>query len=104
MSILGIIIEQVAGMGYEAYLKQNLFEPNSIREIGYHPAGAQNDSIAHGYQNGRDWGTIPQHIAAAGDGPYWNLKANGGLEASLNDMFLWANAFTNHTLLLLFEQ
>ena len=35
----------------------------------------------------------------AGGGPYWNLKGNGGLEASLNDMSLWANSFTNKTIL-----
>ena len=60
---------------------------------------SKNDSIAHGYQDGKDWGTIPQHIVAVGNEPYWNLKANGGLEASLNDIFLWANAFTNHNIL-----
>ncbi len=99
MSILGIIIEQVSGVSYEAFLHQNLFEPNNIHGIGYHASDYKNDSIAHGYQNGKDWGTIPQHIVAAGNEPYWNLKANGGLEASLNDIFLWANAFTNHSIL-----
>ena len=99
MSVLGIIIEKVSGMGYESFLKKNLFEPIGISGIGYHSPPAKNDSIAHGYQNGKDWGTIPQHIAAAGNEPYWNLKANGGLEASMNDMFLWASAFTNHTIL-----
>ena len=99
MSILGIIIEQVSGMNYETFLKQNLFVPNNIQDIGYHTSNSKNDSIAHGYQDGKDWGTIPQHIAAIGKEPYWNLKANGGLEASLNDIFLWANAFTNNAIL-----
>jgi CubicO group peptidase (beta-lactamase class C family) len=99
MSILGIIIEQVSGMDYELFLKQNLFEPNNIHGIGFHTSGSENDSIAHGYQDGKDWGTIPQHIASAGNQPYWNLKANGGLEASLDDIFLWANGITNHTIL-----
>lgn len=99
MSILGIIIEQVSGMSYEAFLKQSLFEPNNIYGIGYHTSDSNNDTIAHGYKNGEDWGTVPQHIVAVGNEPYWNLKANGGLEASLNDIFLWANAFSNHTIL-----
>lgn len=84
-------------MDYESYLKRNLFEPIGIIGIGYHVSAS--DSIAHGYQNGKDWGTIPQHISSVGNEPYWNLKATGGLEASLNDIFLWANAFTNHTIL-----
>ncbi len=99
MSILAIIIEQVSGMSYETFLKQNLFEPNNIHGIGYHTSDSKNDSIAHGYQDGKDWGTIPQHIVAVGSEPFWNLKANGGLQASLNDIFLWANAFTNHAIL-----
>ncbi len=99
MSVLGIIIEQVSGMNYESFLKKNLLEPIGIAGIGYHSPVSKTDTVAHGYQNGKDWGTIPKHIATAGSEPYWNLKANGGLEASLDDMFLWANALTNNTIL-----
>lgn len=99
MSILAIIIEQVSGLDYEAFLKKELFQPLAIQSIGYHFPSSKNDTIAHGYKNGQDWGTHQQHFMEAGGGSYWNLKGNGGLEASLNDMFLWANAFTNHTVL-----
>lgn len=98
MSILAIIIEQVSGMEYEAYLGKNLFEPAGIN-IAYHYPASATDTLAVGYQNGKRWGTHQQHFKDAGGGPYWNLKGNGGLEASLNDMFLWANAITNHTVL-----
>ncbi|MEP6713199.1 MAG: serine hydrolase [Ferruginibacter sp.] len=99
MSVLGIIIEQVSGMSYESFLKKNLFDPIGIAGIGYHTPVSKTDTVAHGYQNGKDWGTIPLHIAAVGNEPYWNLKANGGLEVSLDDMTIWANAFTNNTIL-----
>lgn len=99
MSILGIIIEAVSGTDYESFLQQNLFVPAGINGIGYRVSTAEKDSLAHGYQNGKDWGTIPQHIKAAGNGPYWNLKANGGLEASLDDLFLWINAISRHSIL-----
>lgn len=98
-SILGIIIEQVSGLDYEGYLKTNLFEPAGIKNIGYHYPIAQADTIAIGYQNGKKWGTHQQHFEEAGGGPYWNLKANGGLEASLDEMFLWVNSFSDHTVL-----
>ena len=98
-SILGIIIEQVSGLDYEQFLKLNLFQPLGIKSIGYHFPVALNDTIAIGYQNGKTWGTHQQHFEKAGGGPYWNLKANGGLEVSLNEMFLWLNSFTNHTIL-----
>jgi CubicO group peptidase (beta-lactamase class C family) len=98
-SILGIIIEKVSGLDYEQYLKNYLFEPLKIKGIGYHFPAASNDTIAIGYQDGKKWGTHQQHFEQAGGGPYWNLKANGGLEVSLNDMFLWINSFTLHTIL-----
>jgi len=99
MSILGIIIEQVSGLDYEQFLKQNLFEPIGIKNIGYHYPMLKDDKIAIGYQNSKKWGTHQLHFEQAGGGPYWNLKANGGLEVSLNEMLIWLNGFTNHTLL-----
>ncbi|HUR10751.1 MAG TPA: serine hydrolase [Flavitalea sp.] len=99
MSLLAIIIEQVSGLDYETYLRRNLFIPIGIKNIGYHYPVAEKDKIAIGYQNGNSWGTHQQHFEEAGGGPYWNLKGNGGLSASLNDMFLWANSFTKHTIL-----
>jgi CubicO group peptidase (beta-lactamase class C family) len=99
MSILGIIIEQVSGLDYDVFLSKELFAPVGIRNIGYHYPVSKQDLVANGYQNGKNWGTHQQHFDKAGGGPFWNLKANGGLEASLDDMFLWANAFTDHTIL-----
>ena len=99
MSILGIIIEQISGMDYEVFLKKHLFEKAGIKNIGYHYPTSKNDTITHGYQGTTDWGTHQQHFAQAGGGPFWNLKANGGLEVSLNEMAIWANAFTENKML-----
>ncbi|MEP7109261.1 MAG: serine hydrolase [Ferruginibacter sp.] len=99
MSILAIIIERVSGLDYEQFLKKELFEPVGIKDIGYQYPVGKGVSIAQGYENGKDWGTHQSHFEKAGGGPYWNLKGNGGLEASLNEMYLWANAFTNKTIL-----
>jgi CubicO group peptidase (beta-lactamase class C family) len=99
MSILAIIVEHVSGLDYETFLKEQLFKPVGIQEIGYHFPANPTDTIAIGYQNGSRWGTHQERFEKAGGGPYWNLKGNGGLEVSLNDMCRWANAFTNHTIL-----
>jgi len=98
-SILGIIIEQVSGLDYEQFIKTNLFQPLGIKDVGYHYPLTSGNTIAIGYQNGKKWGTHQQRFEQAGGGPYWNIKANGGLEASLIEIFLWANSFSNHTLL-----
>lgn len=94
MSILAIIIEQVANTDYEQYLKKNLFEPIGIQGIGYHYPPTKGNTVAIGYQNGVSWGSHLSHFAQVGGGPYWNLKGNGGLEASLQDMEKWINAIT----------
>jgi CubicO group peptidase (beta-lactamase class C family) len=99
MSILAIIIEKVSGMAYEAFLKKELFTPAGIKGIGYHYPAADENNIAVGYRDGKRWGTHQQRFKEAGGGPYWNLKGNGGLEVSLDDMFLWVNAVTNHVIL-----
>jgi CubicO group peptidase (beta-lactamase class C family) len=99
MSILAIIVEQISGLEYEQFMKKYLFDPTGIKNIGYHYPSSKSDTIAIGYQNGNPWGTHQQHYDKAGGGPYWNLKGNGGLEVSLNEMFLWANSITNHTIL-----
>lgn len=98
-SILGIIIEKVSGQDYESYLKAVILKPAGIAGISYFAGEADNNLIAVGYQNSVPWGTHPKHFAAAGGGPYWNLKANGGLEASLSDMERWVIQIDNHTIL-----
>jgi len=99
MSILAIIIEQVSGMDYENYLRKFLFQPAGIEGIGYHYPASGDDTIAVGYKNGVRWGTHQQRFKEAGGGPYWNLKGNGGLEISLNDMIRWVNAVEQHVIL-----
>jgi hypothetical protein len=85
-------------MDYEIFLKNELFKPLGINHIGYQYPPEKDVVIAHGY-NGTDWGTHQSHFESNGGGPYWNLKANGGLEASLEEMAIWLNAFTNKTVL-----
>ena len=99
MSVLTVIIEKISGTDYDTFLKTNLFDPAGIKKIGYRYPQLHSDTIAVGYENGSVWGTHQQHFKTAGGGPYWNLKGNGGLEASLDDMFLWANAFTSNKIL-----
>lgn len=99
MSILGIIIEQVSGLDYESFLKQHLFNPIGIKNIGYHFPKSPDVTIATGYKNGNRWGTHQENFKNSGGGPYWNLKANGGLEASNDELLIWINAISNNTIL-----
>ncbi len=89
MSILAIILEQVTGMSYESFLQKYLFDSAGIKTMGYNYPVKNDSALAHGYDNGKDWGTLQSHYDAAGGGPYWNLKGNGGQYASLEDWYEW---------------
>lgn len=99
MSLLAILVEQISKMDYEAFLKKELFDPVGIRRISYAYPLLPSDTVAQGYDHGSNWGTHQDHFKQSGNGVYWNLKGNGGLEASLNDLYLWINAITQHKVL-----
>lgn len=47
--------------------------------------------VAHGYRGAEDWGTVLGHPIAP-DGPWWVLRANGGIESTAFDMLRWSRA------------
>jgi CubicO group peptidase (beta-lactamase class C family) len=98
-SLLGAIIEIVTGQSYERYLHDQLFVPAGMTKTGYVlPRWAPNE-LAHGYlRNGKDWGTMRDKPWDA-DGPYWHLRANGGILSTAGDMYRWHLALLGETVL-----
>lgn len=95
-SLLGAIIEQVTGQSYERYLHDRLFARAGMTQTGYRiPKFAR---LAHGVRNGEPWGTSLDKAWAA-DGPYWHLRANGGILSTPADMYRWHQALNNDTVL-----
>jgi CubicO group peptidase (beta-lactamase class C family) len=90
-SLLGAVIEQVAGKSYEAYLREALFEPAGMSRTGYRIPAWRPEQIAQGYRGGEKWGTVLERPMAE-DGPYWGLRANGGIHSTLADMLRWHRA------------
>jgi CubicO group peptidase (beta-lactamase class C family) len=97
-SLLGMIVEIASGQPYERYLHDHLFVPAGMMETGYRipawPAGL----APHGYVQDRDWGTMLDKPWAA-DGPYWQLRANGGIESTLWDLYRWHLALGSEAVL-----
>lgn len=88
-SLLAAIVEQTSGVGYEKYLHDNLFAPAGLTKTGYLLPKWGKTDLAHGYlKDGKDWGT-PRDHAWADDGPYWHLRGNGGLLATVGDLYHW---------------
>ncbi|HMW96936.1 MAG TPA: serine hydrolase domain-containing protein, partial [Flavobacteriales bacterium] len=98
-SLLGLIVEQVSGMGYERYLHDSLLVPSGVLHTGYQLPDWSKEELAIGYRkDGTRWGTMLDHPLVNG-GPGWHLRANGGLLSTTHDMAAWINALRTHTVL-----
>ncbi len=95
-SVLGIIIEKLSGMSYEAYLSENLWIPVGMYQTGYQMPSF--GDIAVGYRKDRKWGRTTER-AWANDGPYWHLRANGGVLSTVQDMYKWHLALLENKIL-----
>jgi CubicO group peptidase (beta-lactamase class C family) len=88
-SILAAIVEKASGTSYERFLTSHLFEPAGMRQTGYVLPEWKPDRVAVEYdKNGEPKGRPFDHPWAE-DGPYWNLRGNGGLLSTARDMFRW---------------
>jgi len=97
-SLLGMIIEDITDMSYDQYLHEELFDPLDMNSSGYLPK-VDDSRLAHGYRNNtEEWGTPWDHNWAD-DGPYWHLRANGGLLTSLDDFEKWYFAYQNNRII-----
>ncbi len=87
-SLLGAIVEIASGQPYEVFLKQHLFDPAGMTRTGYRLADWSGLAVARGYDGKEPWGTVLERPWME-DGPYWHLRANGGIHSTLEDMYRW---------------
>jgi CubicO group peptidase (beta-lactamase class C family) len=98
-SLLAVIVEMVSGQPYETYLREHLFELAGMTKTGYVLPVWQTEELVHGYlSDAEDWGTPLDHLWAE-DGPYWNLRGNGGILSTANDMYKWHLALEGNSIL-----
>ncbi len=98
-SLLAVIIEEASGMGFERYLADELFGPADMHDTGYVLPQWESDQLAVEYdRRGVAQGRPTDHPWAA-DGPYWNLRGNGGLISTARDLFRWHLALVGDTVL-----
>ncbi len=90
-SLLGAIVEQLTGSSYEEYLVGAILGPLGLFETGYLLPQWGRLRLAQGYRAGERWGTVLERPMAP-DGPYWALRANGGIHSTAFDMLRWAEA------------
>ncbi len=98
-SLLAIIVEKVSGTSYETYLYENLWKPADMEMTGYTRPNFDPAQIAIGYyQDGKEWGK-PNEKAWDTDAPYWNLKGNGGILSTTEDLYKWHKAMLGEEIL-----
>ena len=98
-SLLGLIIERASGVSYETYLYENLWRPAGMEMTGYRRPDFPEDLVAAGYaSDDQPWGR-PTEKAWDSDGPYWHLKANGGVLSTVEDLFRWDRALSTSRIL-----
>ena len=90
-SLLGAIIEIVTGGPYERYLHDRLFVRAGMSQTGYVIPKWDRTNVAHGIHGPEDLQTFLDRPWAA-DGPYWNLRANGGILSTPAEMYRWSLA------------
>ena len=82
-------MEIASGQPYERYLRENLFLPAGMKQTGYRLPDWNQADVARGVLPlGLDWGS-PLDKKWADDGPYWNLRCNGGILSTVGDMYRW---------------
>ncbi|MEL7304370.1 MAG: serine hydrolase domain-containing protein [Myxococcota bacterium] len=99
-SYLGRIVELVNPDGYEAYLRTRFFDPADMDRTGYVLPVWDGVPFAIGYRDHdleRRWGTILDEPWAE-DGPFWNLRGNGGVLSTVNDMLSWQRSLPDDAL------
>jgi CubicO group peptidase (beta-lactamase class C family) len=88
-SVLAAIVEKVSGMGYEGFLAKHLFTPARMTQTGYLLPQWKDDQVAIEYDRRGEPQGRPYEHPWADDGPYWNLRGNGGLLSTARDLFRW---------------
>ena len=97
-SILAAIVEITGGMNYEQFLQKYLFEPAGMKNTGYVVPDWKQHTLATGYRGKERWGKFNEKPWAA-DGPYWNMKGNGGILSNVEDMYRWHEALLTDNIL-----
>lgn len=85
LSMAAATVELVTGRQWEEWLNERIWKPFGMTRTCWSSPGKLREELALGYLGDTVQVNIADRIAAL-DGADWNLKGNGGLQASAEDM------------------
>jgi CubicO group peptidase (beta-lactamase class C family) len=97
-SLLAAVVEAVTGRPFGEVLRDEVFVPAGMLHSGFVPGAQDLPRLAHGYTGDGDWGTSLTHPRGP-DGPWWNLRGNGGVLTTTGDLRLWDLALQKSSVL-----
>lgn len=92
--LLAMLIEDLSGLNYEAFLQENLFGPAGMTQTGYSSPNWENNRFT-GIYNGNTYNGTTEKFT----GPTWHLIGNGGLLSTTTDMYKWVTALKQDVVL-----
>lgn len=96
-TLLAMIIEKVSGTSYENYLNKHLFQPAGMQTTGYLLPKWNGQLITTGYQHDKRWAKPTEKWTSGNIS--WNLKGNGGILSTVEDMHKWHQALLSEDIL-----
>jgi CubicO group peptidase (beta-lactamase class C family) len=90
-SILAAVVERVSGRPIEAELLDRFFVPLGLADTRYEFPAANPARHALGYNGDQPVPPIHERLRPM-RGEYWNLKGNGGMQSTVEEMYQWYRA------------
>jgi CubicO group peptidase (beta-lactamase class C family) len=97
-SVLAAVVESVTHKRIETYLSERFFKPLGMNSSGYFFPNRVHGRMAVGYSAMGINPPISDTLKSLDDA-FWNLKGNGGIQASVDDMYVWYRALTQGSII-----
>ncbi len=96
--LCAFIIEKVSGLGFEEYMRQNIFNPAGMAETLYFEDGRIIPRMAHGYEAANEAKTQWAECDY-GEASFFGTKADGGIYTSIGEFVKWEMALRENVLI-----
>lgn len=92
--VLGILIEKISGLSYEAYMQKHIWDKAEMSHTGIEKPDVKRENATTLYQRDRKG-----NIKKAKTNNLTNRVPAGGFYSTVNDIIKFGNAIINHTLI-----